>query len=616
MAKRRTWWGNPALRQAILTGKWGWWLSGSQLDLDFAHDRAFNRSTGFNGSPNGILTYTSPSPKMVYGDDGVLGYAPHNLLLQSQTFDNASWTKGGATITANAVAAPDGTTTADKLVEDATLASHFAFQTTESSVTSGVTYTQTVYAKAAERTWLRVFLGANIGNGLAWINLSTGAVGTTSGSPTVVVTDVGNGWYRIAVSKAATGTGATSISFLMGTSDGGDPYTGNGTSGVYLWGAQLNLGSSALTYVPTTTAAAYSLPIDHDPVTHAQLGVLIEEQRTNLILRSQDFSASWSLLRVTASTNAIAAPDGTVTADQLLDTAVAGTHVAIQTIAKAASSIVYDASVYVKANVRDKGELRVSDQAGNGVRIAFNLTTATITAGPSAFGAGFTVGTASITSVGNGWYRVELSATSNTAILLGHEVYVANASDATSYTGDGSGFYVWGAQLEAGAFASSYIPTVASQVTRAADQVSILTSAFGYNETAGSLLAEVRASDLSVSRRIAVLYNDASNRIALNLDNGSQLFVRTAGSTVASVDGGTFTVGQDDKVAVAFTTDDYAATVDGAAVGTDTAGTMPSGITVLQIGHQAGIEQTSSHIKRLTYFPTRKSNAELQALTA
>ena len=98
----------------------GWWLSEAQLDLDFANDRSFNRKTGYQASPNGLLTYTSPSPKMVYGDDGVLGYAPHNLLKYSEQFDNGSWTLDnlGATnpvVTANNAAAPDGSLTADRV---------------------------------------------------------------------------------------------------------------------------------------------------------------------------------------------------------------------------------------------------------------------------------------------------------------------------------------------------------------------------------------------------------------------------------------------------------------------------------------------------------------------
>ncbi len=97
----------------------GWWLSGAQLDLDFANDRSFNRKTGYQASPNGLLTYTSPSPKMVYGADGVLGYAPHNLLqntnwagsLSGDDFTPTNWglinSTGTATAQASAASSAD-----------------------------------------------------------------------------------------------------------------------------------------------------------------------------------------------------------------------------------------------------------------------------------------------------------------------------------------------------------------------------------------------------------------------------------------------------------------------------------------------------------------------------
>jgi hypothetical protein len=552
---------------------------------------------------------------MVYGATGVLGYAPHNLLLQSQTFDNASWTKGGATITANAVAAPDGTTTADKLVEAATLASHFAFQTTASSVTSGTTYTQTVYAKAAERSWLRVFLGANIGNGLAWVNLATGAVGTTSGSPTVAVTDVGSGWYRIAVSKAATGTGTTSISFLMGTSDGGDPYTGDGTSGLFLWGAQLNLGSSALTYIPTTTAAVYSLPIDYNPTTFAPLGILIEEQRVNLLLRSQTFSnAYWDKVRGSITDNDVVAPDGTTTGAKFLETTDNNTHyVGVSGSGTTVSNgVAYTYSAYVKTLGRQWVSLNVFDTANR--TTYFDIVNGVV--GTTAAGT-----TASIQNVGNGWFRCIITLTVAATAVYG-AVISASANGTNSFTGDiTKGFYVWGAQLEAGAFPTSYIPTVASQVTRAADQVSILTSSFGYNATAGCLV--VNADKVGFTSAGGHWINLGAGVINQNsiaiYDFGSQGFVlgRSGASAVWTTTAlASFVVNTFYKIGATWAVNDGAAVAGGGTVQTDASMALPASATVLRFGaSEAGAVAFNGHIKRLTYFPTRRTNADLQVLT-
>jgi hypothetical protein len=308
----------------------------------------------------------------------------------------------------------------------------------------------------------------------------------------------------------------------------------------------------------------------------------------------------------------------------LLDTAVAATHVAIQTIAKAASSIVNKATVYVKANTRDTGELRVSDQSGNGVRIAFNLTTATITAGPSTQGTGFTVGSASITSVGSGWYRVELSATSNTATVLGHEIYVADASGNTSYTGNGSGFYAWGAQLEAGAFATSYIPTVASQVTRAADQVSILTSAFPYSQTEGTLFtisSTVVYNDGGAAYRTQTALRNAGNtnfsaRIRLQQPttttmqpNGLIINTTTQADLLPSAVALT-----EMRAAMAYKVNDAAMVVNGGAASIDVICTIPSDISSMDM-LGGPFNNGATHIKRLAYYASRKDNSTLQVLS-
>jgi hypothetical protein len=589
-----------------------WVPDGGVLAFEFDNGLGYNSRNLATTTPDSILTYTNPSAKMVYGSDGVLRYAPHNLLLQSQTFETASWTKGDATITANAVAAPDGTTTADKLVEAATLASHFAFQTTASSVTSGVTYTQTVYAKAAERTWLRVFLGANIGNGFAWINLATGAVGTTSGSPTVAVTDVGNGWYRIAVSKAATGTGATSISFLMGTSDGGDPYTGNGTSGLYLWGAQLNLGSSALTYIPTTTAAVYSLPIDHNPTTFEPLGVLIEEQRVNLLLRSQEFNdAAWTKIDLTITANSIAAPDGTITAD--LSTVTVASNASCYQSVTVAASTTYTFSGYLKAGNQTTAsvELRYSASDNTLADAIFSLS------GSGSVTLTDTGVTASIESVGNGWYRVRVTKT-NPGAGLSCIVIVSTWTALAGPAVLGATLYIWGAQLEAGAFATSYVPTVASQVTRLADQVSILTSAFAYNASEGAVYQEIRCAVEGSGSWGFTDYSSATNFFGWIRSGGNGWIFRSgAGSgTLRAFDTNTgYVVGNSVKMAASYVNDlgNFQSVNGQTVVNNGPVDPNPSIPTSFNFGRPGFL--SAQHIKRLTYFPTRKSNAELVVLS-
>jgi len=186
--------------------------------------------------------------------------AATNSLFQSQDFDNASWSKTRTTVSANAVLAPDNTTTADKLVEDTTAtSSHFISQ--NQTLTANLFYTLSVFAKAAERS--RIVL--RVGNSTNWVagvpsvgfDLSTGNLYSVSGESTSsgTIEPIGNGWYRcsiVAQFGPTTASGGLVINLDNGT---GITYTGDGTSGAYIWGSQIEVGSIISSYIKTTTAA-------------------------------------------------------------------------------------------------------------------------------------------------------------------------------------------------------------------------------------------------------------------------------------------------------------------------------------------------------------------------
>jgi hypothetical protein len=159
-----------------------------------------------------------------------------NLVLYSQEFDNAAWGKTGSTVTANSTVSPDGTINADKLVEAATTGTHSAAQTV--TVTNATVYTASAYVKAAERTFVGLY-ASTPGQGTIF-NLTTGAVhGALVSAPTSsTIAPVGNGWYRISITYTSTSTG-TAPSLYVCDATGAFSYTGNGTSGIYAWGAQL-----------------------------------------------------------------------------------------------------------------------------------------------------------------------------------------------------------------------------------------------------------------------------------------------------------------------------------------------------------------------------------------
>jgi len=239
------------------------------------------------------------SPKTVWDAAGNLVWSPHNLALQSSDFSQTTpWNLlSNLTVTTNAVAAPDGTLTADRLVETATTANHSMLHANIAAV-SGETYTYSVYAKAGERTWLAIAPANQAPTD--WFNLGTGALGTTAKAG--AISDAGNGWYRCSITEVAATTTRT-IYIWLRTADGQTgTYAGSTSNGLYLWGAQVNRGATPATYIATTTAIRNGLAVDYDQTTHVAKGLLVEPAATNSLLNSATLSTQSVSSTAAAST--------------------------------------------------------------------------------------------------------------------------------------------------------------------------------------------------------------------------------------------------------------------------------------------------------------------------
>jgi hypothetical protein len=219
------------------------------------------------------------------------------------------------------------------------------------------------------------------------------------------------------------------------------------------------------------TAAIDEPRFDHNPVTGEPLGLLIEDERTNRLLRSEEFdNAVWTKERASISANSVIAPDGMMTADKLVEyTTASSNHQAFQFITPASGAITF--SCYVKA----AGRTQVSFSSFEG-SVPSNPLSAIVdlSTGLEVSRSGLTTAV-SIIPVGNEWYRIAISGVSAGTIT---SLFVRLAvSGGIIYTGDGtSGIYIWGAQLEAGTTPSSYIKTEATTVTRAADDPGQMTT--------------------------------------------------------------------------------------------------------------------------------------------
>lgn len=184
-----------------------------------------------------------------------------NLVTYSEQFDNAAWIKNSQTATANTTTSPDGTVSADTLTGNGTASSKFAV--INSSITSGLTYTFSCYIKKGTNNFAQL-VGGSIAFGLnVWANfdLNTGVVGSVGSSTTASIQDAGNGWYRCIMTGAAIATGSNPslIVALIDSSTALRTASNSLSTTIFVWGAQLEVGAYATTYIPTTTAAVTRL---------------------------------------------------------------------------------------------------------------------------------------------------------------------------------------------------------------------------------------------------------------------------------------------------------------------------------------------------------------------
>jgi hypothetical protein len=350
------------------------------------------------------------------------------------------------------------------------------------------------------------------------------------------------------------------------------------------------------------------------------LGLLIEEQRTNLVTYSEQFdNAAWTKTRSSITANATTSPDGTVDADKLVeDTTATNTHLTTQSFSGTTGTI-YTATLYAKAAGRDFVRITLPSAIfGAATTWAFNLTT-----GATSSIAGTSGTTATSEAVGNGWWRIRVTSIAATATTSGNfQITISETSTNATYTGDGySGIYIWGAQLEAGAFPTSYIQTVASQVTRSADAASMTGTNFSswYNQAQGTLYGEAATYDVSAARiSFAVTDGTTSNRIQIGHGLNPKGFIATGGTTqmTQSVTSVVFTNNTFSKMSLSYANNSGNVAANGTLGTLDTAITLPL-VDQLRIGVVFGTSGTiNGTIKKLAYYPLASMSAQLQGLTS
>jgi len=358
-----------------------------------------------------------------------------NLWASSNTFDSSVWafqTDGPGTvgITQNAIVSPENLRTGSKFFV-ATAGGSFYSIYRSATITANTNYTYSAYARAAEVSIFNLTVFTGTAAPYILYNLTTGLVSGQGNIATDVnftlvgtaITDAGNGWYRASITFRHSLGGTFQLKIDNGST------TLN--QGFFLYGAQLEASNYLSAYKSTE----------------------------NLMVVSEDFS-QWAKNTApndyTVTANSTAAPNNTLTADLIIKSTGAGTSSISYKLFNGLINTLYCGSVFVKAGGYSKVQVAFGSSSFNNVNVGGNIDLTNGSVNSVINGS-----TVRVESVGNGWHRVSVTATSIGSV--GNYVFSVTPLDNSynaNFAGDGvSGIYAWGAQVEKNGFATTYTST-------------------------------------------------------------------------------------------------------------------------------------------------------------
>jgi hypothetical protein len=416
---------------------------------------------------SGDMDVTRATTATRVNEQGLIERVPYNLFNRSEEFNDAYWIIFNSTLTPNAAIAPNGTTTADLLTKTSAINTVASVVKTTSVFTSVGVHTLSYYVKQNVGNIVLCRLDSS-GNSCNSIFNFTTKTFTNSGANFISSSyqELSNGWFRIIL------TG--NVINANWTCDIANLFSNPTNDSVYIWGAQVVEGTEPKDYYPTTTGL--NIPrIDYS--NGSCPNILVEPQRANLLTYSEEIeNASWTKQRGDIVIEDIGIPFYAKTRKMVTTSATPRFY---RSYSQALNqTMTY--SFFVKRGDYDEFELQFGDNTGREVRGRFNLSTFT----SSITVDGFSGSLARLeTNYPNGWVRASITFT--TIVTATSTVYFQGVTPTI-----GSYIYIWGAQLEAGANATSYIPTVASAVTRNADVISKTGVSSLIGQTEGTILVK------------------------------------------------------------------------------------------------------------------------------
>jgi len=519
---------------------------------------------------SGDLTFSRASSATRVASNGLIEKVRTNLALYSEQFNDAYWVKSNVSVTSNTTANPvNGASTADTLTRTGGGSGFLSKQIAQTGI---VTFS--IYAKSGSTNFVRLNTYDGSADRGATYNLTTGAITSPYGSPLFTTSQaLSNGWYRISISVNAASYADCQVQI-------------DSLNSVIIFGAQLETGDIATDYIATTSAAVSVGPVSGVPRLD-YLGstcpkILLEPQRTNLALYSEQFdNAAWTNASTTITANYGVSPDGYTNADRFQQTTVG----ALQRTISVSASTSYTVSFYCKLLGGTSASLGVYNFNANTFIFQDNLFSSLVL---------------------NQWVRVTRTFTTPVGCTsITGELWRDSTIDCL----------VYGFQMEQGAYATSYIPTLGTSVTRVADAASKTGISSLIGQTEGTIYWQV--SNISQSGGNGArffTYADGNNFILIN-PYGTTLRILVVSSGTAfdnyiTISGDAF------KIAVAYKANDYKFYVNGASVGTPAVTSVPA-MSAIGIVDDTSAAATTSQSKtsQLLLFKTRLTNAQLAELT-
>ena len=543
-------------------------------------DSVLNSVKPTNG--DGDFTFTRASSATRVNSDGLIEKETQNLILQSNSFDT-TWSTFNASATGGQ-SGYDGSS-------DAWLLSKSGNQgRVEQTISLSGVQTFSVYAKAGSVDWIRLLYVDGTGQNRQDFDLANGILGS-SGTNNIdaEITSIGSGWYRISVTA---NTSTSTLRIYPMTTDNDT----TGTSGsIYIQDAQLNQGLVADSYLETTTTAVYGGITDNIPrldyTDSSCPALLLEPQRTNLLTDSEYFGA-WGINAGGISSiepNYAISPEGVENAYKVNFVVQGDSDLALVRGHSVTGGATYAYSIYIKGEGSDIGKDIVVKSKRSGGDSAGTTTTQTLT---------------------GEWVRVDFTTT-----------YAANNTAANFYisSNDATSCLIYGAQAEAGSYATSYIPTYGASVTFANDVCNSAGNSSTFNDSEGVLYAEIAAlADDLTYRQIGISGVLEANQVNLSFDNVSK---RISGVVLSS---GTYYVLSHIvsdtttflKVALKYKLNDISLWINGVEVDTEISANTP--INLNELNFSVGLSNANKFYgktKQILYFPTALTDEELADLT-